>query len=72
MTHAYNCESGGKSMVIGQTCVTSIKALIATSGPLRSHDPDESSDPNGGNVCLFLAATCTSQCKLRSLRANPL
>ena len=24
------------------------------------------------NACLFSAATCTSQCKLRSLRANPL
>ena len=31
---------------------------------------NESRDPNGGNVCLFSAATCTSQCKLRSLRAN--
>ena len=29
-------------------------------------------DPNGGNMCLFSAATCTSHCKLRSLRANPL
>ena len=29
----------------------------------------ESSDPNGGNVCLFSAATCMSQCKLHSLHA---
>ena len=28
----------------------------------------ETRDPNGGNVCLFSAATCTSQCKLRSDR----
>ena len=33
---------------------------------------NESRDPNGGNVCLFSAATCTSQCKFRSLLANPL
>ena len=31
---------------------------------------NEFRDPNGGNVCLFSAATCTSQCKLRSLRAK--
>ena len=31
---------------------------------------NESGDPNDGNVYLFSAATCTSQCKLRSLRAN--
>ena len=30
-----------------------------------------SRDPgNGGNVCLFSAVTCMSQCKLRSLHAN--
>ena len=29
-----------------------------------------SRDSNVGNVCLFLAATCTSQCKWRSLRTN--
>ena len=28
----------------------------------------EASDPNGGNVCLFSVATCTSQCNLRSSR----
>ena len=28
----------------------------------------EASDPNGGNVCLFSAATCTSQCNLPSCR----
>ena len=27
---------------------------------------NEASDPNGGNVCLFSAATCTSQCKWRT------
>ena len=26
----------------------------------------EASDPNGGDVCLFSAAACTSQCKLRA------
>ena len=31
---------------------------------------DESGDPNGGNVRLFSAATCTSQCKLGSLHTN--
>ena len=31
---------------------------------------NESRVPNGGNVCLFSAATCTAQCRLRSLRAN--
>ena len=31
---------------------------------------NESKVPSGGNVNLFSAATCTSQCKLRSLRAN--
>ena len=33
---------------------------------------NESRYPTAGNVCLFSAATCTSQCKLRSLRANML
>ena len=33
---------------------------------------NESSDPNGGNMCSFSGATCTSQCKLRSLGANSL
>ena len=41
-----------------------------TSGSLRSNDPEESRYQNGGNVCLFSAATCTSQCQLRSIRAN--
>ena len=31
---------------------------------------NESRDLNGGNVRLFSAATCTSQCNLRSLCAN--
>ena len=31
---------------------------------------NESSDPNGGNVCLSSAVTCTSQWKLRSVHAN--
>ena len=31
---------------------------------------NESRGPNGGNMCLFSAATCTSQCKFRSLRTN--
>ena len=31
---------------------------------------NESRVPHGGNVCLFSAALCTSQCKLRSLCAN--
>ena len=31
---------------------------------------NESRDANGSNVRLFKAATCTSQCKLRSLRAH--
>ena len=31
---------------------------------------NESRDPNGSNVCLFSAAMCTSQCKLRSLHAD--
>ena len=26
----------------------------------------EAGDPNSGNVCVFSAATCTSQCKLRT------
>ena len=45
-------------------------AFLATSGSLRSHDP-ERVDSIGGNVRLFTAAaTCTSHCKLCSLRAN--
>ena len=30
----------------------------------------QASDPNGGNVCLFSAATCTSQCKWRTWQAG--
>ena len=30
----------------------------------------EASDPNGGNVCLFSAATYMSQCKLRTRQAG--
>ena len=26
----------------------------------------EANDPKGGNVCLFSAGTCTSQCNLRA------
>ena len=36
----------------------------------RRLDRCESSDPSGGNVCLFSAVLCTSQCKSRSLRGN--
>ena len=30
----------------------------------------EARDPNGGNVCLFSAATCMTQCKLHSIAAE--
>ena len=60
-----------------QLSTASHKTSFIHNGPL-SRRPDrcdrviqnEFNDPNGSNVCLFLAATYTSQCKFRSMRAN--
>ena len=53
-----------------------LQAFIATSGSLRSRHPERVWRPKRRQyVFVFMGdgyVTCTSQCRLRSLRANPL
>ena len=55
-------------LVLDCNDVFAIKAYRPLSRRLDRCDrviQNESRDPNGGNMCLFSAATCTSQFKLR-------
>ena len=64
-------------MVIVKSCTRFLQSVSRYKSREKYRDTSmnrakTTSDPNGGNVHLSSAATCTSQFKLRSLRADPL